>query len=95
MSALSHADALALVQIAALLASCLMTAASVWMAGRLAPIVLGKGFKPESFRDYFLRDDGGVSQSGYVMIMLSAAVLLTLLIALTLVARVLGWQFAA
>ena len=73
-------DTLALTQITVLLASCLMTAASVWTAGRLARIVLGKAFKPASFREYFFKDDGDMSQSGYVMIMLSAAVLLTMLI---------------
>jgi hypothetical protein len=88
-------DTLALSQLAILLASCLMTLASVWTAGRLAPIVLGKEFKPESFREYFFKDDGDMSQSGYVMIMLSASVLLTMLIALTLVAKTFGWHFAA
>jgi hypothetical protein len=86
-------DTLAFSQLVILLASCLMTAASVWTAGRLAPIVLGKEFKPESFREYFFKDDGDMSQSGYVMIMLSAAVLLTMLIALTLAAKVFGLHF--
>lgn len=82
-------------ELAALLASCLMTLAAVWTASRLAPIVLGEEFKPGSFREYFLKDDGDMSQSGYVMIMLSAAVLLTMLIALTLAARTLGWHYAS
>jgi hypothetical protein len=91
---MSAVETLALVQLSSLLASCLLTLAAVWTAGRLAPIVLGKGFKPASVREYFFKDDGDMSQSGYVMIMLSAAVLLTMLIALALMARAFGWQFA-
>lgn len=91
---MSSDDLLALGRLSILLASCLMTAASVWAAGRLAPIVLGKSFRPQSLRDYFLKDDGDVSQSGYVMIMLSAAVLLSMMLVVTLAARAMGWHAA-
>ena len=82
-------------QLSILLGSCLMTLAAVWAAGCLAPIVLGKEFKPASVREYFFKDNGDMSQSGYVMIMLSSAVLLSMLIVLTLAARAFGWSFAA
>jgi len=88
-------DTVVLSQLFILMVSCLMTLAAVWTAGRLAPIVLGKEFKPASVREYFFKDDGDMSQSGYVMIMLSAAVLLSMLIVLALAARTFGWSFAA
>jgi hypothetical protein len=87
-------DFIALRQAAILLASCLMVGSSVWAAGRLAPIVLGKKFQPENFRQYFFKDDGDVSQGGYVMLMLSAAVLLTMLLAVTVTAKLMGWHYA-
>ena len=78
--------------VALFLASLVLTAFSLWIAGRMTPWFLKEAYQPPSVRSYFLdpMSETDVTKGRIVTMLIATAIMLAVLLAMTVSLRIAG-----